>query len=65
MTKGEIVGNVIVVKFKDMRSPQYFQYKYYKPTNFQDEDYKMKIVESIIFGQFGYPIFEGILTLHT
>jgi hypothetical protein len=25
----------------------------------------MDIVESIIFGQFGYPIFEGIFTLHT
>jgi hypothetical protein len=25
----------------------------------------MDIVESIIFCQFGYPIFEGIFTLHT
>jgi hypothetical protein len=34
------------------------------PTYVQDKYCKMEIVESIIFGQFGYPIFEGIFTLH-
>jgi hypothetical protein len=40
------------------------QDKYHKPTYVQDQYCKMDIVESIIFGQFGYPIFEGIFSLH-
>jgi len=65
MTKGEIVGNIVVIDIKDRGSLQYFQDKYYKPTDVQDKNCKMEIVESIIFYQFGYTIFEGIFSLHT
>jgi len=34
------------------------------PTNVQDKYCKMEIVESIICGQFEYPIIEGMFTLH-
>jgi hypothetical protein len=34
------------------------------PTHVQDQDCNMEIVESIICGQFGYPIFDGIFTLN-
>jgi hypothetical protein len=40
----------------------YIQVK--NPTDVQDQDCKMEIVESIICGQFGYTIFEGIFILH-
>jgi hypothetical protein len=61
----EIVGNIVVIDVKDRGSLQYVQDKYYKPTYVQKKYCKMEIVEGIIFGQFGYPIFEGIFTLHT
>jgi hypothetical protein len=65
MKKGEIVGNIIVIDFKYKGSLQYFQYKYLNHTYVQDRYCKMEIVESIIFCQFGYPIFEDIFTLDT
>jgi hypothetical protein len=64
MTKGEIVGNIVVIDVKDRGRLQMS-----KPTYVQDKYCKMEIVESITFwifdAQFGYPIFEGIFTLHT
>jgi hypothetical protein len=50
MTKGEIVGNIVVIDVKDRGSLQDVQDKYYKPTDVQDKYCKMEIVESIVFG---------------
>jgi len=58
-------GNIVVIDVKDKGSLKYVQNKYYKPTEVQNKYFKMDIVETIIFGQFRYPKFEGIFTLHT
>jgi hypothetical protein len=43
------VGNIVDIDVKDRGSPQYVQYKYYKPAYVQDKDCKMDIIESITF----------------
>jgi hypothetical protein len=58
MIKGEILGNIFFIDVKDRGILEDVLDKYYNPTYVQDKYCKMDIVESIIFGQFGYPIFE-------
>jgi hypothetical protein len=53
-----IVGNIVFIDVQNIGDPTYVQDKYYNHTYVQDKYCKMEIVESIIFGQFGYPTFE-------
>jgi hypothetical protein len=68
MTKGEIVGNIVVIDVNNKGSLKMSKINITSLQYVQDKYGKMEIVESIIFGffyyQYGYPIFEGIFTLH-
>jgi hypothetical protein len=62
MTKGEIVGNIVVIDVKDRGRLHMSKINIAKMSKIllQDGDCFW-----IFDAQFGYPIFEGIFTLHT